>query len=435
MSARGPFPPLCQLLLLSAGLLASACGGVYRSPGGGDPPREDSEASRFAAEPAIRVALAWGDSTVAIGSAARWWLHETGSSQPIAVIEGGAPWTLVRLPFETALRVRRPDGFLSQPHPGPLTAAPLAAAPLIVDGTAYPGTIELLVRGDGTLTAVNILPIETYLEGVVPKELGRPGAPAWEALRAQAVAARTYALKRLGSRVALGFDVFGTVQDQAYQGLPEAADSLALRAVRETRGEALLYNGYLIDAFYHSTCGGETARVEQVFGAAAAPYLTAVSDAKPGGGYWCQGSRYFRWTATFDAAELDAMVRRNLGGLVPLPRSGAGTLRDIELLAATPEGRALTVRVTTTTGQFLVGQNGIRTLFTDADEHLLRSTLFLFRPAHQGGRLTQLTLTGGGWGHGVGMCQVGAMGRARAGHGYREILLAYYPGVTVAALY
>ncbi|MFN2382884.1 MAG: SpoIID/LytB domain-containing protein [Gemmatimonadota bacterium] len=434
MIRRGESPRRAWLALVGW-LLLTACGGVYRTPGGAAPPAAETEGPRFAAEPAIRVGLTWGDSTVAIGSAARWWIHETGASQPIAVIDGAAPWTLVRLPFETAIRVRRPDGFLSEAHAGPLTAEPLTGGPLTVNGTAYPGAIDLLVRGDGTLTAVNVVPIETYLEGVVPKELGRPGAPAWEALRAQAVAARTYALKRLGSRAALGFDVFGTVQDQAYQGVAQAADSLAQRAVHETRGEALLYNGYLIDAFYHSTCGGETARVEQVFGGAPAPYLTAVSDAKPGGGYWCQASRYFRWSATFDAAELEAMVRRNLPGLVPLPRTGAGTLRDMELLAATPEGRALTVRVTTTTGQYLVGQNGIRTLFTDAENHLLRSTLFLFRPSHQGGRLTQVTLTGGGWGHGLGMCQVGAMGRSRAGQRYRDILQAYYPGVTIAALY
>jgi stage II sporulation protein D len=343
---------------------------------------------------------------------------------------------VVRLPFETSLRLRRPDGWLSQPHVGPLGAASLGGSPIELGGTAYAGTIEVSLRPDGTLTGVNVVPLETYLEGVVPKELGRPGAEAWQAQLAQAVAARTYALKRLGSRAELGFDLYGSVLDQAYQGMPDAADSLAVRAVRSTRGEVLLYNGYLIDAFYHSTCGGHTARVEETFDSPAAPYLTAVSDARPdGSGYWCQGSRYFRWTASWSAEELDALIRQNLPALVPLPADGTGTLVDMALEATTVEGRALAVRVTTTTGRFVVAENAIRTLFADSTGRILSSTQFLFRPERVGTRLTGLTLVGGGWGHGVGMCQVGAMGRSRAGWDYHRILATYYPGTVVRGLY
>jgi stage II sporulation protein D len=380
--------------------------------------------------------VAWGDTSLALGSGDRWWIHESGASRPIAVVEGEPGWRVVRLPFETTLRLRRPDGWLSQPHVGPLEAASLGRAPIEASGTAYPGTIEVSLRPDGTLTGVNVVPLETYLEGVVPMELGRPGADAREALLAQAVAARTYAIKRLGSRADLGFDVYGNVLDQAYQGLPDPADSLAVRAVRSTRGKVLLYNGYLIDAFYHSTCGGHTARVEETFDLPAAPYLTAMSDARPDGeGYWCQGSRYFRWTASWSAEELDAMIRRNLPMLVPLPAKGSGSLRDVELEATTEEGRAMAVRVTTTTGRFVVAENEIRTLFADSTGRILYSTQFLFRPERVGTRLTGLTLVGGGWGHGVGMCQVGAMGRARAGWDYERILAAYYPGTEIRELY
>lgn len=390
----------------------------------------------FAAEPAIRVAVAWGDSSVEIGAPQRWWIHEVGSSRPIAVVDGGTAWRVVRLPFESAIRVSRPDGFLSQPHPGPLRAAPLGRSRLVVGGITYPGAFEVRLQPDGSLAAVNVVGLETYLEGVVPKEMGRPGADAAEALKAQAVAARTYALKRLGSRPELGFDVYGTIQDQAYIGVPDPADSLAVRAVRTTRGLAMLYQGYLIDAFYHSTCGGQTARVEEVFESPPAPYLTVVSDARPGGeGYWCQASRYFRWTESFDRAELETRVARNLPRIVPLPSEGAGELRDIDLVTSTPEGRALVLRVETTTGSYVVGENAIRQLFADAEGRLLRSTLFLFRPRRDRAGIVGLDLTGGGWGHGVGMCQVGAMGRSRAGQLYREILAAYYPGTAIALLY
>lgn len=390
----------------------------------------------MAVEPTLRVGVALGDTALALASGDRWWVHEVGSSRPIAVVEGGAEWRVVRLPLETSLRLRRPDGWLSQPHLAPLEAASLGGAPMRAGGIEYPGTLEVSLRPDGTVTAVNVVPLETYLEGVVPKELGSPGLEAWQAQLAQAVAARTYALKRLGSRSELGFDVYGSVLDQAYQGLPAVADSLAVRAVRTTRGEVLLYNGYLIDAFYHSTCGGNTARVEETFEFPPAPYLTAVSDARPdGSGYWCQESRYFRWMASWTAAELDATIRRNLPAVVPLPPGGSGTLVDIVLEASTPEGRAVAVAVTTTAGRFVVAENAIRTLFADSGGRILRSTQFLFRPEHAGTRLTGLTLVGGGWGHGVGMCQVGAMGRARAGWDYRRILAAYYPGTDVRQLY
>lgn len=384
----------------------------------------------------MRIGVVVGDTALALGSGDRWWIHEVGSSRPIAVVEGESGWGVVRLPFETSLRLRRPDGWLSQPHLGPLEAGSLGGSPMEAGGVEYPGTIEVSLQPDGTLTGINVVPLETYLEGVVPKELGRPGPEAWQAQLAQAVAARTYALKRLGSRAELGFDLYGSVLDQAYQGLPDSADSLAVRAVRSTRGEILLYNGYLIDAFYHSTCGGHTTRVEETFDLPAAPYLTAVSDALPdGSGYWCQGSRYFRWTASWSAEELDAMIRRNLPDLVPLPAEGTGRLVDATLESTTAEGRALAVRLTTTTGRFVVAENVIRTLFADSTGRILYSTQFLFRPERMGTRLTGLTLVGGGWGHGVGMCQVGAMGRARAGWDYQRILAAYYPGTVVQELY
>lgn len=421
---------------LAAGLALGGCRSAS-SPPRADRAAEDpgAPAPPFAAEPTIRVGVAWGDTSVALASGDRWWIHESGSSRPIAVVEGDPGWRVVRLPFETSLRLRRPDGWLSQPHPGPVEAASLGGAPIEAAGVAYPGTVEVSLRPDGTLTAVNVVPLETYLEGVVSRELGRPGLDVREAQRAQAVAARTYALKRMGSRADLGFDVYGTVLDQAYQGVPDVADSFAVQAVRATRGEVLLYNGYLIDAYYHSTCGGHTARVEETFDGPPAPYLTSVSDQRPDGGYWCQGSRYFRWTASWTAEELDETVRRTLPTLLPLPADGAGTLVDLDLESSTPEGRALAMRVTTTTGRFVVLQNAIRTLLADSGGRILRSTQFLFRPERAGTRLTGLSLVGGGWGHGVGMCQVGAMGRAAAGWDYRRILAAYYPGTGVRELY
>ncbi len=414
-------------------LLLIACGGERTPPGRLPEPAVGSPLP--AAEPVIRVGIAIGDSAVQVAGNGRWQIGEAGGARPIAVVGGNHAWTVVRLPFETLLRVRRPDGYLSQPHVGPLRAEPLGPGTLVLDGVSYAGSVEFQLRPDGTVTAVNVLPLERYLEGVVAKELGRPAPSAWEAQRAQAVAARTYALKRLGSRSELGFDVYGSVLDQAYGGVPQPPDSLAVRAVRSTRGQAILHRGYLIDAYYHSTCGGSTARVELVFDDPPAPYLVPVSDRRLDGGYWCQGSRYFRWTVTFTPDQLQETVARNLPGLLPMPPQGVGRVSDVQVVRFTPEGRALAVQAITSTGRYMVSENGIRSLFADAEGRLLRSTQFLLRPVYRGASLEELTFVGGGWGHGVGMCQVGAMARAGAGEDYREILGTYYPGTEVVSLY
>ena len=415
------------------GILTVTCSGEHKPPGrsfeaGVGPPAPSTE-------PVIRVGVTVGDSLLPLSGTGRWAITEEGRPRPIAVVDGGPAWAVVRLPFETVLRVRRPDGFLSEAHVGPLRAEPLGPGALALNGSLYAGDLEFQLRPDGTLTAVNVLPLEGYVEGVVASELGRPGPAAWEAQRAQAVAARTYALKRLGSRSGLGFDVYGSMLDQAYAGLPDPADSMAVRAVRSTRGETLLYRGYLIDAYYHSTCGGSTARVELVFDDPPAPYLVPVSDKRSDGGYWCQESRYFRWTISYTAEELQATLERNLPGLVPLPVVGVGTVLDVQIVGFTPEGRALAVQVITSTGRYPVRKNEIRKLFADADGRLLRSTRFLLRPTYRGAVLDGLSLVGGGWGHGVGMCQVGALARAAAGQGYRKILSTYYPGTEVVPLY
>lgn len=386
-------------------------------------------------EPVVRVGIAVGDTAVPLAGSGRWGIAEAGGPGPIAVMDGGPAWTVVKLPFESLLRVRRPDGYLSQPHAGPLRVEPLGPGALMVDGTAYAGTLELQLRPDGTVTAVNVVPLERYLEGVVAKELGRPSPDAWEAQRAQAIAARTYALKRLGSRADLGFDVHGSVLDQAYGGLPRPPDSLAVRAVRSTRGRALLYRGYLVDAYYHSTCGGSTARVELVFDDPPAPYLVPVSDRRPDGGYWCQSSRYFRWSVNYPIEELQSTFDRNLPGLIPLPPGGPGRVTDVQIVSSTPEGRAQAVRIVTSTGLYMVSGNQIRSLFADAEGRILRSTQFLLRPTRGASGLVELAVVGGGWGHGVGMCQVGAMARAAAGQGHRAILATYYPGTEIVSLY
>lgn len=146
---------------------------------------------------------------------------------------------------------------------------------LTVDGRSYRGLVEVLLDPYGRLRAVNEIPLESYLRGVVPRELGPAAWPELEALKAQAVAARTYILANLGQYAEDGYDICDTPLCQVYGG-ESAEHPLTDRAIRETRGEILVYDGQPINAMYTSTAGGYTEDVENVFPEMSGPYLRGV---------------------------------------------------------------------------------------------------------------------------------------------------------------
>jgi stage II sporulation protein D len=145
---------------------------------------------------------------------------------------------------------------------------------LSFNGRSYRGLFILESSRKG-MVLVNLLNLEDYLKGVVPNELSPAGSGEIEALKAQAVAARTYAFKNLGEFRELGFDLWDTARSQVYRGIGSELD-LSSRAVDETKGEVLLYRGTLINALYTSTCGGRTENSENVFGGKAVPYLRST---------------------------------------------------------------------------------------------------------------------------------------------------------------
>ena len=144
-------------------------------------------------------------------------------------------------------------------------------APVRFNEKSYRGRLEVFPNARGTLTVVNVLGLEDYVRGVVPNELSPGGYPAIEALKAQAVAARTYAVKNLNQFASQGFDLLPTTRSQVYGGL-STEHPLSTRAVEETRGIVATYQGEAINALYTSTCGGRTEDVENIFNEAT-PYL------------------------------------------------------------------------------------------------------------------------------------------------------------------
>jgi SpoIID/LytB domain protein len=266
-----------------------------------------------------------------------------------------------------------------------------------------------------------------------------------EALKAQAVTARSNVLAQIGARhLTDPFMLCAEVHCQAYRG-DAARTPRTDEAVRATRGEALFgrEDGVLVDAVYSAMCGGHGEHNDHVWGSAPSASLRGRPDlpeeaaarwagglAAPGrlepfladaGDAYCRRpaaapAGRFRWERRFTAGQLDLAV-------APL---GVGHVSALEVTARGVSGRARVLRVVGDRGHAEVsGELRIRRLLGN-----LPSAMFVVERAADG-----VVLRGGGWGHGAGMCQWGAVGRAEAGQGYREILRAYYSGAEVARFY
>ena len=307
-----------------------------------------------------------------------------------------------------------------------------SAGTVRINGQEYRGTMELR-RGERGLTVVNVVGLEAYLAGVVGAEMGRRSPGEEEALKAQAVVSRTYALRNRGRWRAKGFDLVADVNDQAYLGTRHETP-MAIAAVAGTRGEALTFNGEPIEAFYSSTCGGHTEEGSAAFRGARRPYLQSISDTDSTGTAWCAISPRFRWTEQWSATQLATILRRTLPAN-RLPASRAGDLTDLRIIDRTDTDRAATVELTGRDGRTLVLGQAIRRVLTMPAGGILRSTDFEITIDRRGGRIQRVEIEGRGNGHAVGMCQWGAVGRARAGHDYATILTSYFPGTELRQIY
>lgn len=312
---------------------------------------------------------------------------------------------------------------------GQLVVRPLDAALLTVGDKRYRGDVALSA-GDSGIFVVNIVKIDDYLRGVVPLEIGTKATGDSAAIQAQAVAARSYAFIHLApSRL---YDVVASVADQVYGGA-DVETPVASAAVESTRTLVLKYAGRVVNAPYHSTCGGRTAAASEIWRSADEPYLQSVSDQIPGTGRsYCDIAPRFRWTRTLDADALNAALEQYLARYTSVPGRVLGAARAVTVASHTTSGRVGTLTFTTDRGNFLVRGNDIRFVLRPVGGEILNSTSFSVEPTTSAeGVLTRITIRGTGYGHGVGMCQWGAIGRARAGQDFGSILRAYYPGTTV----
>ncbi|MBU1072729.1 SpoIID/LytB domain-containing protein, partial [bacterium] len=371
-----------------------------------------------------------------------------------------------RLPAGSTLRVESGSGVLlwragrrtgrSVDH---LFVSPVDPATTVTwQETPYPGELRV-DAGDGGLTLVNVVELETYLRGVVPWEIGRPGREAQAALAAQAVAARTYSVSHLGEREQLGFDMWAGVTDQVYRGL-HGTDAQCDRAIAMTAGLVLRHDGREIEAYYCSTCGGTTSSVHEVWPRPARPYLVSHADADDLGEPLCAGSPHFVWSTAWSAGDLQRTLQTTLpeylawvaaspargrwtGEVFRPVRAGAdgnspGRLLDLSIEQRTVSGRIARLSIATEAGVYTVRGDRVRWVLVPAEGRfsILKSAAFALDLERDGaGNLVRVTATGRGFGHGIGMCQTGALAMARRGHGYQRILSHYYPGARLERMW
>lgn len=343
----------------------------------------------------------------------------------------------------------------------------LASAPVVMrsdDGlviiadSTYRGVAEVWTNGGGSLAGINELPLEEYLYGVVPRELPPVPYGLPEAQKAQAVTARTYALANMGKRGDDGYDLLPTTGDQVYGGYKHE-HPVSTAAVDATTGVVATHDGAVFTTFYHSTSGGWTANNEDVYAdTVKIPYLRAVPDAERGkalehvpsldvfmrhanptnlrahaeGDFESDWSRYHRWVVTWTPQELAAILASTLGKPIT-------EVHEVRVVDRADHGRVRKIEFVTDAGDFSAYKDPIRwTLqYFDSQQRQvsLRSTLFFIQAERdEAGEITGWKAYGGGWGHGVGMSQTGAVGMAKRGRTYEEILRHYYQGSTLETL-
>jgi stage II sporulation protein D len=280
--------------------------------------------------------------------------------------------------------------------------------PIRLNGREYPAPLEISRAGEG-LAVVNEVPLEEYLVGVLRAESNEK----WplEALRAQAVVARTYAAYHRLLNGAKPYHIVASTAHQQYAGRVAAA-SPVWGAVRETAGQVLLWEGDVFPAFYHTESGGYTEDPRTVFAARNMPALKAVR---------CEfstGSPHFYWALDVRLTDLAEILRRHAAVV--------GSVTAIDVTERTPSLRAAVVTVHGTRGSVRLRGNDFRRMI---GYDTFKSTLFAVAVDAQWARFS-----GRGYGHGVGMCQWGAKGMAEQGHTARQILEFYYPGTVLDTL-
>ena len=368
------------------------------------------------------------------GKAKEEWTAELKDGKPFLLSPSGKKY-----PFKKGVRVTVdvPSG---EDAPTIIVRALMSGAGMTwasVDDKEYRGDLEILHNTSlNALVPVNVLMLEEYLEGVISSEMPIPFPT--NALRAQAVLARTYALKHMGKHKVYGYDLCDTQNCQVYKGV-SAESERGNASVESTMGEIMVYNKKPIEAVFSANCGGITQSAKEA-GWFEHVYLHPVSDYKDFDFDHLQPyhfkdllqhahdaySRYdknvslaaYRWTRVVEEEDLRQVIRRKR-------RKDIGSITAIIPLRRGRSGYVNRVQVKGTKGSVILNKENV--IRGNLGPGMLRSSYFIVQPNYENKKLKNFVFYGGGWGHGVGFCQTGAAGRAEAGQDYKTILYHYFP--------
>lgn len=339
-----------------------------------------------------------------------------------------------------------------------VTGSNISLAPISgyisVNGTPYRGVIVLQTASSTAMTVINALPLEEYLYGVIAGEM--PALWNAEALKAQTVCARGFAVSNFNKHSSYGFNVCTTTECQVYKGV-NGEHPASNAAVDATRGMLLKYNGAIAETLFFSQSGGHTANSKNVWGSAV-PYLCGVPDP-----YESPNAPLHTWSATLTLEQITSALSArgvNVGSVTSLTANTDETGRVYELIINGTGGTYTLKRQSTFTsfssygvksqkytlipltdsaptayaatsygtytlgGTYAITSGGVANVAT-GNYTMLSSSGY---STQQSGNITGYTFSGGGYGHGVGMSQYGAQGMASNGFTYDQILLHYYPG-------
>lgn len=391
--------PRVQILAaLSVGLLAGIMAMVVSCAGGRENVSVIDHTGRLLSPPLMRVLVNSGSTPMTLSCEGRCLLVSEGLPSGSTIFKSLSP-AHVRLADGTLtigdLRVGSREAMLMA----------LDEQPLALNDTQYLGSLRVVAQPNNTAVAINLIDLESYLLSVLPSEM--PSRWHVEALKAQAVAARTYALSRRKKRADEPWHVVATTADQVYKGWQRPVGNVE-QALRETRGVVMTHQGTIFTAYYSSTCGGHTGPPARILTAQDAAFIEGRDCP------FCVDSKYHRWEARIPREELAGAVSVS----PPL---------KIDVHTAGPEKTATEVTIKGRGGALDMSPDRFMTL---CGRHRFRSKRF---QVHKDGG--DFVIRGRGFGHGCGMCQYGARGAAEQGWTYDEIVHYYYGDIDLVRIY
>lgn len=293
---------------------------------------------------------------------------------------------------------------------------------LMFNGHSYKGKLNLIKLGN-SIGIINHLKLEDYVKGVVSREM--PIGKNFEALKAFSICVRTYTLNKITEGKSL-YDLYDDTRDQVYGGV-NAENPLSNKAVEETENKILTYDGKIATIFYHSTCGGHTEAAHNIFTNKEIPYMTGIED---GNSAYCNISPKFEWEESYGSQDLIKRLKKS-----KLLKNGNYKLENVYINSRFSSGRVkeMIFEVLNEDNQdknVSIFGNEIRSVIRTANnKNILWSTFF---DVSFDGKVIEIS--GKGFGHGVGLCQYGAISLSRKGWSYDDIIEHYFPGTEIKLL-